>query len=58
MADPMKSSVSLVYDSKGNVIGNSQALARMLLKLDDVIGDYLEDIERAAARLSKAMEND
>lgn len=39
-ADSAQSAVSLIYDLKGNVIGNSQHLAKVALKYAQVINQF------------------
>ncbi len=57
-ADPGKSAVSLIYDLKGNVIGNSQHLARTLLKLMTAIDQYCLKIDAANNELGVALETE
>lgn len=54
-ADPGRSSVSLIYDLKGNVIGNSQALAIALLKLEKAMDQFSEDIDKACGRMAEGL---
>ncbi len=46
-ADPSQSQISLIYDMKGNVIGNSQHLARVALKYAAVINQFRDVILKA-----------
>lgn len=51
MADPKRTAISLIYDTKGNVIGNSQSLARMCLFLEKAVSQFSDDIQKACDRL-------
>lgn len=55
-ADPGKSAVSLIYDLKGNVIGNSQALARDCLKLSKAMETFGTDMENAIKKMCDSLE--
>lgn len=57
-ADPKRSAVSLIYDVNGNVIGNSQHLARTLLKLAKAIDQFTQDLDTATDKLSNALESE
>lgn len=50
-ADPSKSAVSLIYDLKGNVIGNSQHLAKTLLTVAKAIDQFAADVQAACDKL-------